>query len=206
MKILITENQKKSLLNESIANKIADSINEMKKFSKEVIKDASQQTGLDFSFLLSWGATLGGLMMPVSQFVQGNHPELSSMDLSLIIVGAMTTYYASNKKILLKILDIIKERGLIDIFDEVLSTTENLKNVFLSFIQSLNVTMGRMSNMLAYTFIIPLLPQLFEIAQSNFDDNQIKLIAYRLIGYGSITVSSILVRNLITKIIKRFRS
>lgn len=206
MKIIITENQKKSLLNESIANKIADSVNEMKNFTKKVISEASEQTGLDFSFLLSWGATLGGLMMPVSQFIEGNHPELSSMDLSLIIIGAITTYYTSNKKIISKLLDEIKKRGLIDIFDEVLSATENLKNVFLSFVESLNITVNRMSNMLAYTFIIPLLPQLLEIAQLGFDENLIRSLSMRLAGYGVVTISSTVLKNLITKIIKRFRS
>jgi hypothetical protein len=206
MKIIITENQKKSLLNESIANKIADSVTKMKNFTKKVISEASEQTGLDFSFLLSWGATLGGLMIPVSQFIEGNHPELSSMDLSLIIIGAITTYYTSNKKIISKLLDEIKKRGLIDIFDEVLSATENLKNVFLSFVESLNITVNRMSNMLAYTFIIPLLPQLLEIAQSGFDENLIRSLSMRLAGYGVVTISSTVLKNLITKIIKRFRS
>ncbi len=206
MKIIITENQKKSLLNESIANKIADSVTKMKNFTKKVISESSEQTGLDFSFLLSWGATLGGLMIPVSQFIEGNHPELSSMDLSLIIIGAITTYYTSNKKIISKLLDEIKKRGLIDIFDEVLSATENLKNVFLSFVESLNITVNRMSNMLAYTFIIPLLPQLLEIAQSGFDENLIRSLSMRLAGYGVVTISSTVLKNLITKIIKRFRS
>ena len=206
MKIIITENQKKSLLNESIANKIADSVTKMKNFTKKVISEASEQTGLDFSFLLSWGATLGGLMMPVSQFIEGNHPELSSMDLSLIIIGAITTYYTSNKKILSKLLNEIKKRDLIDVFDEVLSATENLKNVFLSFVESLNITVNRMSNMLAYTFIIPLLPQLLEIAQSGFDENLIRSLSIRLAGYGVVTISSVVLKNLITKIIKRFRS
>ncbi len=206
MKIIITENQKKSLLNESIANKIADSVTKMKNFTKKVISESSEQTGLDFSFLLSWGATLGGLMIPVSQFIEGNHPELSSMDLSLIIIGAITTYYTSNKKIISKLLDEIKKRGLTDIFDEVLSATENLKNVFLSFVESLNITVNRMSNMLAYTFIIPLLPQLLEIAQSGFDENLIRSLSMRLAGYGVVTISSTVLKNLITKIIKRFRS
>ena len=115
---------------------------------------------------MSWGSTLGGLMIPVSQFIEGKHPELTSLDISLLITGAMVTYYTSNKKALSKILETIKEKGLIEVFDEVLSSTSNLKDTFLSFISSLNITMGKMANMLAYTFLIPLLPQLYEMAQT----------------------------------------
>ena len=206
MKIIITENQKKSLILESQSRRIMDSYKNMERFAKKVISEASEQTGLDFGFLMSWGATLGGLMMPVAQFMEGKNPELSSLDLSLLLTGAMVTYYTSNKKSLGKLLDLIKERGLVKSFDELLFVTEKLKTTFLSFIESLNITMSKLSNMLAYTFIIPILPQLYQMAQEGYNQDSIIMVVKRLSAYGIIAVSSIALKNLISGIVKRFKS
>jgi hypothetical protein len=206
MKVVITENQNKLLLTEGLSEKILASYKSMGKFADRVLKETKEVTGIDFGFLLSWGATLGGLMMPVSKFIEGEHPELTSVDLSLLVTGVMVTYYSSNKKTLSKILSIIKERGLVEVFDKMLSTTSNLKDTFLSFIGSLNITMSKISNMLAYTFLIPILPQLYEMAQMGFDQTTVNQIIKRILSYGTIVGSSIIIREIIRKIINRFKS
>jgi hypothetical protein len=206
MKVVITENQNKLLLTEGLSEKILASYKSMGKFADKVLKETKEVTGIDFGFLLSWGATLGGLMMPVSKFIEGEHPELTSVDLSLLVTGVMVTYYSSNKKTLSKILSIIKERGLVEVFDKMLSTTSNLKDTFLSFIGSLNITMSKISNMLAYTFLIPILPQLYEMAQMGFDQTTVNQIIKRILSYGTIVGSSIIIREIIRKIINRFKS
>ena len=61
-----------------------------------------------------------------------------------------------------KLLGVIKERGLVKHFDDMLNKTNELKNTFLSFVDSLNVTGHKISGMLAYTFIIPLLSKLLD--------------------------------------------
>jgi len=205
MKIIITENQKKSLLIEGVSDKISKSYKSMVSFTQKVLKETAEVTNMDFGFLLSWGSTLGGLMMPVTQFIKGEHPELTSVDISLLITGAMVTYYTSNKKELGKLLDVIKERGLISVFDKTLSATDNLKNTFLSFVGSLNITMSRLANMMAYTFLIPILPQLYEMAQNEYDQETLNQIITRIIGYKVIIGSSIVIKELIKKIIDRFR-
>jgi hypothetical protein len=206
MKVVITENQNKLLLTEGLSEKILASYKSMGKFADRVLKETKEVTGIDFGFLLSWGATLGGLMMPVSKFIEGEHPELTSVDLSLLVTGVMVTYYSSNKKTLSKILSTIKERGLVEVFDKMLSTTSNLKDTFLSFIGSLNITMSKISNMLAYTFLIPILPQLYEMAQMGFDQTTVNQIIKRILSYGTIVGSSIIIREIIRKIINRFKN
>lgn len=206
MKVVISENQNKLLLTEGLSEKILKSYKSMGEFTEKVLKEAKTVTGLDFGFLLSWGSTLGGLMMPVTKFIEGEHPELTSLDLSLLVTGVMVTYYTSNKKALVKILSEIKERGLVEVFDKMLSAANNLKDTFLSFVESLNITMFKVSNMLAYTFLIPVLPQLYEMAQMGFDQTTINQIIKRLLSYGVIIGSSIIVREVIRKIINRFRN
>jgi hypothetical protein len=65
--------------------------------------------------------------------------------------------------------------------------------------------MGKMANMLAYTFLIPLLPQLYEMAQTGYDQNTVNQIIKRILSYGAIIGSSAIVRELIKKIVNRFR-
>lgn len=206
MKIIISENQKKTLIAEGVSESISRSYKSMKQFTDKVLNETKEITGMDFGFLMSWGATLGGLMMPVNYYIQGKHPELSTTDLSLLITGAMVTFYSSNKKGLNKLLTLIKEKGLIDVFDELLGATTSLKNTFLSFIGSLNITMGKLANMMAYTFLIPILPQLYEMAQTGYDQNTINQIVKRILSYGVIIGSSIIVKDIIKKIIIRFKS
>jgi hypothetical protein len=60
---------------------------------------------------------------------------------------------------------------------------------------------------MSYTFIIPIIPMLYDMAtSSNLDGEQISEIAKRLVSFGVLTVSGILVKELINKIIKRFNS
>ena len=197
MKIIITENQKNLLLTEGITDGIIRGYKSMEKFTKNILSECKQITGMDFGFLLSWGATLGGLMMPVTQFIEGKYPELTSVDISLIVTGAMVTFYSSNKKSLSKILTEIKERGLIKVFDELLNATTKLKNTFLSFIESLNLTFFKMSNMLAYTFLIPILPQLYQMSQMGYDSVVMNEIIKRILGYGIVLGSSVIIKQLI---------
>ena len=206
MNIIITENQKNSLLTESVSDKISKSYKSMKKFTEDVLKETTQVTGLDFGFLLSWGATIGGLMMPIEQFIKGEYPELTSTELSLLITGVMVTYYSSNKKALSELLKQIKEKNLVDVFDKMLGAATSLKDTFLSFVESLNITMSKLSNMMAYTFLIPILPQLYEMAQSGYDQNTINEIVKRLLSYGVIIGSSVIIRELIKKIVNRFKN
>ena len=70
----------------------------MVKFTNKVLKETKDVTGVDFGFLMSWGATLGGLMMPVSKFIEGEYPELTSVDLSLLVTGVMVTFYSGIKR------------------------------------------------------------------------------------------------------------
>lgn len=206
MKIIITESQQKVLITERFSDELSDSLKNMKEFTKKVFDESKTITGLDFSFLLSWGATLGGLMMPVSQFIENKYPELTSTDISLLITGAIASYFSSNKKMLSKLLDQIKEKGLVNIFDEVLESTFLLKNTFLEFIDSLNITISKMSNMLAYTFLIPILPKLFEMSQMGYDQDIINEMVKRLLGYGIVVVSSVTLKQIIMKILNRFKS
>jgi hypothetical protein len=206
MKIIITESQKSIILAENIGSEINIKLKNMKTFTKTIITSTKKQTELDLSFLLTWGATLGGFMGPVAKYMEGKNPTLTDSDIALISVGIILTYYNNNKEDLKKVLDLIKERKLIGEFDDALMVADEVKIKFLNFIESLGVTMSSIGNMMAYTFLIPLLPEIYNLVQGTGNDVDPDMIVKRILNYGLVTVSSLFVKEIITKIVERFKS
>jgi adenylate cyclase len=205
VQILITESQKKYLLKESVSNIISDKLEQMSSFTKKVLKESSKQIGMNLEFMIGWGAAIGGFMGPINDFVKGNHPELSDVELSLIITGLITNYFFDNKELSIKVLKKLKENNLMDIYKEAKSKSSQLFKTFVEFIQSLNLQLQKVTNIMSYTFIIPLLPMIYDIAKSgHINMNQTKEIAIRIAGFATLTVSGIMLKNLLWKLIKRF--
>ena len=106
--ILITESQKRVLLRESVNKEVGDMVKQNYEFAKNVINQTSEQIGLNLQFLITWGASIGGFVGPLNEFIQGKFPDLSEMEVSLILTGIIATYYIDNKKLVAKILNEIK--------------------------------------------------------------------------------------------------
>ena len=205
VQILITESQKKYLLKESVSNIISDKLEQMSSFTKKVLKESSKQIGMNLEFMIGWGAAIGGFMGPINDFVKGNHPELSDVELSLIITGLIANYFFDNKELSMKVLKKLKENNLMDVYKEAKNKSSQLFKTFVEFIQSLNLQLQKVTNIMSYTFIIPLLPMIYDIAKSgHINMNQTKEIAIRIAGFATLTVSGIMLKNLLWKLIKRF--
>lgn len=205
VQIIISENQKKYLIKESLGNIITDKIKEMSDFTKKTLKESSKQIEMNLEFMVGWGAAIGGFMGPINDFVKGNHPELTDVELSLIITGLIFNYYFDNKELSKKIYSKIKEKNLSHIFNEAKEKSSQLLETFTLFIQSLNLQLQKITNIMSYTFIIPLLPMIYDIAKSgHIDMSQIKEISIRIAGFATLTVSGIMLKNLLWKLIKRF--
>lgn len=205
MKVLISENQYKYLMVENTNTKITGELEKMKSFTKNLLSKTKRQLGFDFKFLLTWGTTIGGLMSPVSDFISNEYPELTDKDLTLLTIGCVVTYFTDNKEKLKIILEKIKESGLVEVFDKMLTKSNELKNTFLSFIESLSVTTHSLSNMLAYTFLIPILPQIYEMTSSGVNDEDINEIIKRIVLFFGTTISGLTIKELISKIVKKFK-
>jgi hypothetical protein len=204
--ILITEEQKRRLLSEESGNKLGDVIKQNYEFVKKVVNDSSKQIGINLEFLITWGATIGGFVGPLEDFLSGQYPELSDLEISLILMGVISSYYIDNKTFVTKIYEKIKEEGLIQPFKTVLNKSKELKEVFLEFIGSLGITLHKVTNIMSYTFIIPLIPMLYNLAKGDPNSVEPLHIAQRLSGFGLLTISGIILKELINKLIKRFRS
>lgn len=204
--VLITEEQKRILIKESYRSKISDVVKQNYEFTKKVLKETMSTTGINLEFMLTWGASIGGFMRPISEFLQTGNVNLTDIELSLVLTGIMASLYLENKETLKELLSKINEEGLTEVFVSGLKKTEELKFTFLRFIESMNITFSKVSNMLAYAFIVPILPMLYQMSDIGMSAKEIKEIVTRIVSFGLVTVSSIVLREVVSKILKRFSS
>lgn len=206
MNILITESQQRMLLIESIGDELGNVISQNESLGKSITHKIKELIGIDKVGLLTFGATIGGFIAPVNQFIEGKFPHMSDVDVSLLLTGVVATFFHNTPKLMEKIKSLISEKGLESEFEETLSKTKELYSSFFDFMESLNITLFKVSNVLGFAFLIPLLPYIHEIAQNNLSSEDIHKIIKSILSYGVITVSSVIFKEVMTKLIKRFRS
>lgn len=204
--LLINENQKRIILRESVNNEFGDMVNQNYKFVKNVLKMSSQQIGMNFEFLFTWGASIGGFVGPLNEFIAGKYPNVSDVEMSLILTGIIATFYMNNKEMIQKILEKIKSEGLSKEFKTGLNKANQLKSTFVNFMQGLNLTLHSVTNIMSYTFIIPLIPIVYSaVTSGTFKSGDVKEIAIRLSSFGVLTVSGIIIKELFSKLIRVFK-
>jgi hypothetical protein len=205
MNILINENQKRFLIVEGLSDNLAKDTKKLFDMTKKVLSDSSKQLKMNLEFLLTWGASIGGFMGPLNQFLEGKYPELSTTDSALILTGVISLLYYDNKSTIKEILEKIKEKGLSKEFMSAITKGKELKQVFFDFVSSLNLTTHKISNIMSYTFIVPLLPMIYDMAQSGtLTSDDAAKIAQRLLGFGFLTVGGNALKEFIENIIKKF--
>lgn len=207
MDILINSTQTRKIIVESKIKSVGSIIESGYNLTKDILEKGGKQIGENLTFLFTWGASIAGIIGPLNDFISGKFPELNDIQISLILTGIITNYYFDNKKLINKIFKKIKEENLTSYFSEVLFKAEELKRIFIEFIRSLNLTVHKMSNIMSYAFIIPIIPMIYEsISQGMLTSENAFELGTRIAAFGLITLSGLAIKQLINKIISRFES
>ena len=205
MDLFLSESQFIKLLKEQQEEEIAGIFEKSRDFTKKFLKDVKKQFGIDFTFLLTWGSVIGGFVGPISNYMEDRYSNLSESDITLICFGITLTFFSTNKEKLHKVLEIIKEKKLITFFDRAMIKSYELKDAMFNFLDSLNITFSKVSNMISYTFLIPLVPLLKDMSDLDLSEQQVNLIVTGVSHYTGGIFASNLLTTLIDKIIKRFK-
>jgi hypothetical protein len=205
MEFLITESQLKLILQEQDQSKMSDYMKEMYSYTKNLVDKSKKIYGLNLKLLLTWGASIGGFVLPLDNFIKTGRFELNDVEQTLILIGIACSIFYDNSRTLKLIYKKIKEHGLEDVFKEVLVKSKNLKSSFSRFLSSANVTVSSSLDLLAYSFLIPIITDILD-ASVNGGDIEImsKTIAKRLIASGVVIVSQVFLSETIKKVIKKF--
>jgi hypothetical protein len=206
MDFLINESQLRIILQEQDQSKMSDYMKELYSFTSNLVNKAKKTYGLNLKLLLTWGSSVGGLVMPLDNFIRTGRFELTDDQATLILIGVACTYFYDNVKTLKTILTKIKEEGLEDTFKEVLIKSRNLRDSFFNFMKSANVTLGSTLELVTYSFLIPIITDIQSAITEGSDIQTTAMtIAKRLVASGVVLTGQIALTETIKKIIKKFQ-
>jgi len=206
MDFLINESQLRTILQEQDESRMNGYMKTMYSFTKNLVNRAGKVYGLNLKMLLTWGTAVGGLVMPLDQFIKSGDFNLSDDQRYLVLAGIAFILFYDNKKGLVDVLVKIKEEGLEEVFRKTLDKGKELKSSFKGFLSSLNVSVGSFMDTVAYAFLIPIILDIQNIAESSVDPKEAGLlIAERLVSSGIVVVGAQVLSQVIRKIIQKLK-
>lgn len=206
MDFLINESQLRTILQEQDESRMNGYMKTMYSFTKNLVNRAGKVYGLNLKMLLTWGTAVGGLVMPLDQFIKSGDFNLSDDQRYLVLAGIAFILFFDNKKGLVDVLVKIKEEGLEEVFRKTLDKGKELKSSFKGFLSSLNVSVGSFMDTVAYAFLIPIILDIQNIAESSVDPKEAGLlIAERLVSSGIVVVGAQVLSQVIRKIIQKLK-
>ena len=206
MDFLINESQLNFLVESENTEKFTRNMKQLNSFTVNLVNKAKKIFGLNFKFLITWGPVIGGFVGPLDKYIRDNYVEFSEDSIILITLGIACTYFYQNKKETKKLYEKIEEEGMVGVFEEMLIKSKELKNSFVGFLESLNLTLGTTVEMIHYSFLIPIINDLQQIAHGAKNTTELaKLIVERLVVSGVILISGQALVDVINKILKRFK-
>ena len=205
MEFLITEAQLRTILSEEERSRMDGYMKQLNSFTKQIVNRVLKSYGLNLRMLLTWGTSVGGMVLPLDQYLRTGEFDLNESQRMLVLAGIAFTLFFETKRPLLKLLKIINDEGLTDVYEKGVSKGKELKDAFLNFMSSVNVSTGSVLDTVAYSFLIPIIVDIQLLATGGGDPKETAiLIAQRLVSSGVIILGSQVLSRTIKKIIDRF--
>jgi len=206
MDFLINESQLRTILQEQDESRMNGYMKTMYSFTKNLVNRAGKVYNLNLKMLLTWGTAVGGLVMPLDQFIKSGEFNLSDNQRYLVLAGIAFILFFDNKKGIVDVLKKIKEEGLEEVFKKTLDKGKELKSSFKGFLFSLNVSVGSFMDIVDYAFLIPIILDIQNIAESSVDPKEAGLlIAERLVSSGIVVIGAQALSQVIRKIIQKLK-
>jgi len=206
MDFLISESQLRTILMEEDNSKLSNNMKQLYTFTNDIVNKVIKNYGLNVKMLLTWGTSVGGLVMPLDNFIRNNNFDLTDNQRALVLIGVAFAVFFENKRGFTSILKKIKEEGLEGTFLEVVSKGKELKNSFVRFLDSCRITSGAVLDTVAYSFLIPIIADIYSLSADTSNVNETALlIAERLIASGAVILSKELLSAGLKKIVRKFK-
>lgn len=204
--ILITEQQKRILMLESVNNEIEDNVNGNQRLFKRISKYSIEEFSNNLGFLMTWGAGIGGFMSPVNDFLEGRYPELPERNITLILLAVVGTLFMNKRNFIKEVIQKVKEKGLFEEFKQALNKSKELKNTFISFLENMGVTIKSLITMLSYAFLIPSLMPIVNFIESGMTtQDDISTFITSISASGAVTLSGKILGEFFKKLINKLR-
>ena len=204
MKYIIKESQKQIIL-EAINDRIKEVQEDGVELTKKIVEDTKSHASINLKMMLTWGAAIGGFMGPIMQWLNGQVPELTEKDSSLIAAGIASVIFFQERSFINKsIIKKIKEDGLEEPFKLGAIKANQLKTVLAGFLKSLNLSAFTVTNMLSYAFLVPIIPMIYDaVSEGVWDMRDTEMLVKSLSAFGLITISGNFLKRLMDLIVDR---
>ena len=196
MQYILTEEQHQLILTEGFKDAVEGRLKKAYDFTKDVIQKAGQQYGLSFRFLLTYGAGIGSIMPAITDYLNGQYPNLSESEVAGVALSAISLVFF-NAKDYVKIYKKMKEDGQIEELKSAVSFTEKLKDRVARILDVLGMSLYQGLDIISYSFLLPILPALLEMLQNP----EMDMIALKgMLNSSYITASAIVIQKIIEKL------
>lgn len=203
MKYIIKESQKQIIL-EAINDRIKEVQEDGVELTKKIVEDTKSHASINLKMMLTWGAAIGGFMGPIMQWLNGQVPELTEKDSSLIAAGIASVIFFQERSFTKSIIKKIKEDGLEEPFKFGAIKANQLKTVLAGFLKSLNLSAFSVTNMLSYAFLVPIIPMIYDaVSEGIWDMKDTEMLVKSLSAFGLITISGNFLKRLMDLIVDR---
>ena len=156
MKVLISEEQYKRVILEQAQKEVKSLMDTQMDMGRRAIEDASKWIGFDYKFLLTYAMGIGGLLPTVTKWLYNQEPSLDEAQITALIISAISLVFFETKTASEEIRNKMKEKGLENELDKTVTFLEKTKNWLSSLFDAVPEIVMKASNILAYTFLLPL--------------------------------------------------
>jgi len=206
MEFLISESQLKVILMEQDESKLSDYMKQLRSFTVDIVNKVIKNYGINVKMLLTWGTSVGGMMMPLDVYLKSGNFDLSDQQRALVLSGVAFAFFFETKRGFVSILKKIKDEGLEETFQFALDKGKKLKSAFEKFLTSVKVASSTILDTIAYSFLIPIITDIYSMTHNTSSIREsAQMIATRLVASGVVVVSKEILENVLKKIIKRFK-
>lgn len=204
MEFLITESQLKTLLKEEKSSQLGTYMKMMNSFTRQIVSSVQRSYGINLRMLLTWGTSVGGMVLPLDQFLRTEHFSLTEEQRMLVLAGIIFSLFFESSRPLGKLLSVIKKEGLEEIFESGLRKGTQLRNAFSNFMMSLSTGVTSFIDTLAYSFLLPIITDVQSVLSETQDiDEAALLITQRLIASGLVLLSTQSLNKMVKSILQR---
>jgi uncharacterized membrane protein YqgA involved in biofilm formation len=186
------------IVENKVRNNLKNELQSIYSQTKDILNDLDEIWDINLKLLTSWGAALGGIMLPVKSWIEKEYPELSYEEVILVLAGAIVGVYYDNETTINNIVRKIKSKNLFEEFKQSFKISKLLSKSLTNLLNDFGIYGNENSDMIGLAFILPLLDDLKSIV----NQGNIKQIANEIINSGVILTSNSQLKFFLTKLSK----
>lgn len=162
--------KRKQFLKESVQHNLAHNLRSLYLDSKDILSDFDKTWNLNLKLLSTWGAALGGVMLPMKNWIEQKYPELSYEQVILVLMGSIISFFYDNEYFISDIVKKIKKEGLMEEFKQSTIVSQKLINSLTNLLNKMNFFGNDNVDYLSFAYVLPMLEDLKkEISIDNLD-------------------------------------